>query len=581
MQYFISYQSRRINKKKTAAILHDPRTSFSVLKKLAFENDCNNQTLMLYKKRMARASRLTVYETYRIKNISDKLFDLACNQLCFKKIRSESILDQHGNVYFNNLYSHQQQGVFVYYPSSINNKVDELDILLVKLMKELLQLPNQHHFLFCQNKYQYIWILNNNGSKYSNIDWENMDLNQLINNLPPELIKRMYIENCIEYCIKNNQFTFLKKVLYFAQKMHNQAMAIVWPKYREEHIMMQVKKYIKIVGNHPYFVIKIEQILAELCKSNDFINSNFMTSLFSNKVETFVKQIVIPTLKLNGCKTTKKQNIQFLKQKTSWQCFLCKNINDVTQNVCPHCYKNISYYKLSYGKSIHDHDEQLLSNPLIQCLNPYQAFIANNSRLFNIQKFFGVVSHGRVVIGGVQIKNFVWTFAPFNYQNKDKTIVGVTCDAPGYEKLTILFDEKNALTIRELKIILYELICMWRKDGRYSELLYSTFIQHPVFKTMSGDTIIPSQKDINGDVKYYSVNVFKEFYICKRIRNKYKIHFGKNHCNYQCPFMIKQKLIEKDDNKENNGIVSLVKYCPYANGSIILIIITVMRYWVI
>ena len=504
---------------------------------------------------------------YVMNNISGKLFDLACNQLCFKEIRSESTLDQYGNVYFNNRYSHSQQGVFVYYPP--NNELDlgddELANVSVKLIKELVQLPNQYHFFGGRNKWQCIWILNNNGSMYRNINWENMDLNQLINNLSPQLFE--CIKAVIEYCIKNDQFTFLKKVIYFMQKAEHENIAINWPKCVYEVIMMQVKKYNKILGNHPYFVEKILKMCLKL--SNNFVNNKNIPSIFSKKVEEFVKDI-IPKLKNHCCKTAQQKNIQFLKEKTNWQCFLCKNINDITQDVCPNCYKNKSYYTVPQLHTNPKATQQ--QRPYIECLNPYQPFIENNSTLFNIKKSFGVVKHAPIVV----FKSRNLMFGYFNHQNKEKTIIGVICESRGFKKFTILFHERNALTVGELKIILGEIQSTSQQTGKYNEILYCSLERHPVFKTMSDDTPIPAQRDVNGDVKYYYIDTGDgiEFNLITRIRSKYKIHFGNKHCNYQCPFMIarkkKSQLIKKDDihckNNENTGNIPLFQSCPYVNG---------------
>ena len=167
------------------------------------------------------------------------------------------------------------------------------------------------------------------------------------------------------------------------------------------------------------------------------------------------------------------------------------------------------------------------------------------------------------------------SFSDFKYQNKDGTIIGVTYELPGYKMVSILFDEKNSLTIGELKIIMYELYSMWLGSGEYRELLHCTLESHPIFGTMSDDKLIP--QNINGD--YYFVDRGKDFLTCTRIQRKYVIDFSGKHCNYQCPHMIlkNRKLMKQNNNKnnKNNKNNSQVKFsvdlnpfehCPCFNG---------------
>ena len=235
-------------------------------------------------------------------------------------------------------------------------------------------LPNQHHCFSVSSGNRRIWILNNDGSKYENID------SAPSNFITIEQSDINYITNCIEYCLKNNEFIFLKKIFYFSKKIQNETN--VWPKYQDEYIIMMVKKCNKILGNNKYFVDQIRQIFTTTFGNT--IQSNFM-STFSNIVEQYVKIIAIPILQKQRCKITIEKNIQLLKKQSHWQCFLCKNINLITQNICPYCLKNKLFYTLSikhtnpknplFGKTTHQ--EQSL--PAIHCLNPYQAFISNNS----------------------------------------------------------------------------------------------------------------------------------------------------------------------------------------------------------
>ena len=71
------------------------------------------------------------------------------------------------------------------------------------LTHELLKLPNQYHCFWTAIGNKTIWILNNNGKEYKNIDWKNMDLYTLINDLSQHDAKGL--SSFIEYCINNNQ----------------------------------------------------------------------------------------------------------------------------------------------------------------------------------------------------------------------------------------------------------------------------------------------------------------------------------------------------------------------------------------
>ena len=508
-----------------------------------------------------------------MENISDKLFDLACNQLLLKKLRSEAIASIKSPDKTPNF-----RGVFIYDRSNL----DEWMVLSPQLMFELLLLPNQYHCFFALCGNRGIWILNNNGSEYKKSDihfWEKLNLVKLINCLlSSAMFESINIKNYIEYCVKNNQFIFLKKMFYFLKQIRN-VDPNTWPQYREEYIIMMVKKYNRTLGNNKYFVDQIRQIFKTTLETS-ITPKNFM-SIFSSNVEQYVKNIGKTTLNKHERKITNEKNIQFLKKQSHWQCFLCKNINVITQNICPYCFNNKFLYTLPiththpqdplYGKTTYEKQ----SIPAINCLNPYQPFIASDSTLFNIEKSFGIIEHMPLRVMDPNTKNTKYCktnrFVDFKYQPKDGRIIGVTYEVTGFKRVSILFNANNSLTIGELKIIMYELYSMWMGSGQYRELLHCTLESHPVFGTMSDGTPIP--KNINGD--YYFVK-WKHFIPVTRIKSKFVIKFGQKHCNYQCPFMISknQKLMKQNNNKnsENNKDVKFsadlnpYKHCRYFNG---------------
>ena len=513
-------------------ILHNPQVALAVLQALGFFPSSNNRRLVYnkyYIKLLGFVKTPLLIKVYCLTNISATLFNLAVTQLMVKIV---GVFD-HYNFNFNDSCqcdhdgSHSRDGVFMY---DETNHVTETKNMR-PLISELLQLPNQYHcfrgqFCFGQ-KMIAIWILNNNGHKYDNIDWQNMDLNKLISNfmvMDPSVMKQQIIINCVSYCLKRNELTFLKKIFYFLTNVYQKYRFSSWPLYPDEHIMMQILKYNPNIACNLYFMKKVQDIMSQVarqCKRE--VRPHDMQHLFASKVDALVKDEIIPKFKSILCKKTAEKNIQLLKEKKFWECFICKNKHGIDCLECPQCKQH----------------KTILS------INPYDAFIYLDSSLFNIKKPFGILSHKRVID----------TFSHFEYQNNDNTIIMITCQYEQLIKFSIVFDEKDSLTVSELKVIIYTFFASWihlSVIAKRSQFLDLSFESQPIFSKMEDNEIIPP----SNDMKPYFIDLF-ENKIFQRIEPKYKIRYGKKHCNCQCPFMIATK------NKNKNIDVDPFKDCPY------------------
>ena len=85
---------RSINQKNTAKILENSEAAFNMLHLLGFVSSSSNSNQLLYTNISTAVLDLNwILMIYiQTQNISDKLFDLACNQLLFKNIRHDLFL---------------------------------------------------------------------------------------------------------------------------------------------------------------------------------------------------------------------------------------------------------------------------------------------------------------------------------------------------------------------------------------------------------------------------------------------------------------------------------------------------------
>ena len=527
--------------------MDNPEASLNILTTFGFCTSRYNSNLLIYKQPKHIPSNV-LFRIYCMTHISPKLFNLACNQLYFKVLKpitvkiasvdngilnpGSSINDTNSTRAHNNRYT---AGVFLLDQHSSDIQLDTTK----QLINQLLQLPSQHHcYRGFINKTD-IWILNNNGKEYENIDWKKMDLYKLINNLPSDFHKS--ISNCIQFCVDNNQITFLKKVFYFLTKYHKD-ICCFWTT-TPQLTMIHARRHAKIIGNHGFFIEQIKQLCSRqyaICRNNGTLGS-FLTTL-SNQVDKLVNDEIIPALKLHSHLYSSKHNKDLLKQKKFWTCFICKTNNSIDIYQCQTCLNNQSLYRIKIN-GIH----QFLKNPIITSINPYTTFIKNDSSLFNIDKPFGILKHHRLARK--------INYADFKCQN-DKTIISVICDRR-YDRISILFSSNNSLTIYQLKILVYEWWAYTQGCGKYREMVDFSFNFHrAVFSGLSNNDLIPQTKDM----KPYYIDISQEkMEMHTRICKKYKIQFGKKHCNFQCPFMIvAMKKLENQKSKLNPFI-----HCPY------------------
>ena len=539
--------------KNITRILDNPAPALRILECFGFVPSVKNRRMVyqpLQAKYLQPKTILNIYGSNFTQNISSKLFDLAWNQLLSKKIPSKGFRHNLDSFHYDNYNGNRKVGVFIYQPLKMTNMT--LGKTIVPLLNELLQLPNHQHCYRYRNGGKVIWILNNNGTSYENIDWKNMDWTELIDNLNSHTF--CVILDCIECCIANNQLTFLKKVIYFINKMDIESNK--WPLYLDEFVIMYVKKYKKLLCSHRYFIDQIFKICDKQqmeCQKNDIMKDRAF--LYDTKVDTFVNNEIIPKLKCQLSKKAMETNRNLLKQQRQWRCFLCKNVNKIGEKVCPYCDKNELFHNIKIGGSY----KHFKFDAMVSSLNPYQAFIENESTMFNSNisdKWFGVLEQKRMM-NLTTGESFI---IDFKYQTENKTVISVIYHVKHCKQFNILFDIKNSLTIGELKIILHELRSKLIGCGKYRQLLHVSLEKHDIFGKMMDGDIIPQSKDC----KPYLITD-NDIQFDHRIRDKYKTVFGRTHCNFQCPFMIvaKSNLNSKSNSKSKNVKLDPFKHCPY------------------
>ena len=502
-----------------------------------------------------------IYE--QTKNISDKLFDLACNQLLFKNIHLYLFCVKQfiHNPYRNNNNGDDKCGIFILNRKSIN------PTKIIRLIEELVQLPNQYHCCTFQCGGKWIWVLNNDGIEFKNINchkvtWdellEKMSIHSHVNNSSSSLAKckeeYRFFHHFTQYCINNNQLLFLKKAFYFITKFRREIDE--WPTSWDEYTMLLARRQHinKLIGSRGfrYLIREIEKLV--VITRNESRGKNCVNmSKCSARVDEFVETNIIPELTHRFSEETMEKNIRFLKQQTQWQCFVCFNINHITLDVCQHC------------TNTHKTRKYCVS------LNPYQFFIYNESSLLDIDKQFGLIGHLPTIN---KMKNStrdtiysysddIYNNGSYIHSNYESNIIGIIVHLGDSLRYCIVFYENNALTLGQLKTIIYEMAVS--PCGKFCQLLHVSLYSHKHFGKMKDDDIIRQ----TSNAKPYVVKVVDDVEINYKIRDEYMIHFGGKYCNYQCPYMKSalRKGKVKDDDKSiiinSTVILDPFIHCPY------------------
>ena len=280
---------RIINIKNLSRLLINPQVAFDILQRLGFIPCPNNMYYVYQYELRTVVDPQTLLDLYFMNYISAKLFDLAVNRLRLFYVSKPLQQDT------------DKSGVFVWEgtdPIAMKAKI------IHSLMDELLRLPNQHHCCLAQirlgTKTVSICILNNNGKKYQNIDWQNMDLNKLISDITPyaSILQGRTVVNCIEYCVNTDQLIFLKKLIYVLTNSISKA--FTWPQYNDEYIMTLLKKYKydrKLVNN-PYFV---DNFIRVLCKVEGECSKACNFTHLQSTLDKLIKENVTPKAKSRLC----------------------------------------------------------------------------------------------------------------------------------------------------------------------------------------------------------------------------------------------------------------------------------------
>ena len=544
--------------------MEDPSTAFMILQKLGFELN-NNCRRLIYKRSRRTNATLTstlleIKSLYTMYNISPRLFDLACNQLMLKTIAINCKSNIDSAKISIGQYQHtkqrtKQRAIFTHSLSIASNpNTNSAKKHFESLINALLQLPNQYHVCyFSSSTFNLgIYILNNSGEEYEDIDWVNMDFNDLMNdkNIRPIIIQTLWnLTNpyVIKHCLKNGEYIFVKKIIYFAKKFFNEL--DIWPNSIQEYIMMQVRRHRRIVdkGSSYYFIEIIEKrilpyVYNKCCRGN---NIHKILSIFSAAVDQFVENVVKPTINSSKIIEQKKKAVESKLENQQWTCFICQSKNIITSRSCTNCLKNVALVTM-----------ELKSGAV--SMNPYFPLDYKKSLLefFNIDKPFGLL------------------FATDNearceYQNKENAVINVLCRIEKHSKFCVLFDKDNSLTVGELKSIINDVRKKWSRDETYNELVHSCFKSSHCFGKMCENVIIPQKTNRQP----YLVDVIKDMVLFSKTRKDYIIHFGNKHYQYQCPDMIRAKLANKknndDSNSKNDDVEidhDLFKRCPYIEG---------------
>ena len=150
--------------------MDNPDEAFIVMQKLGFELSTNKQRLIFKGKINCT---LGIAGIYALDNFSSQLFDLAWNQC---GLRQEAMKKLNCTYHYKDEAS--QHCIFAYDCRMIESQKASFKML----ESALIELPYQHNCfaVYYSGNGTLYWILNNNGKKYQNIDWENMDLNKLM-----------------------------------------------------------------------------------------------------------------------------------------------------------------------------------------------------------------------------------------------------------------------------------------------------------------------------------------------------------------------------------------------------------------
>lgn len=226
-------------------ILENTQDCLKILEMFGFSFTSNKHLLSYNLLKRNRVTSDEIVPMFAANNFSDKLFDIACRKLFLNKCSMKARIFPKVNKYFSvdSLIKHNsnnkngtntKRGVYCFgdvdddcNPTSSYTLSNGLCIDnywntngWISLINELLLLPNHHH-CFClrmrwkKHNFQ-LYILNNNGTYYKNIDWNRITIDQLQDNLTPADIS--IASYYIEYCKSNNLNLYLKKILYFMAK---------------------------------------------------------------------------------------------------------------------------------------------------------------------------------------------------------------------------------------------------------------------------------------------------------------------------------------------------------------------------
>lgn len=575
----IVYCDRTLNVKNLSKILNNPEQSLNILKLFGFVSITKKNSTQRYLKYQPSEAlhTTTILQVYALDNISCKLFHLAWNLLLCSPTRRYIFEDQikaHLKQLRSNNYNNISidcKPVGVYCISFDVTKPSQHMAALCSLTLELLNLPNQHYCKCltikqlkidadedecirdeCNDKCTLIYILDNNGSEYKSIDWNKMDFESLISDMP-DVVRQSYVE-CKRTLITKPQNKydnrdearkeqFIKKVAYFGNKFSSKLSAFSgnymsdrgsfstrysgWPRYFEELIMREIRKYPTILyrdlalrmcvkmaafynqvfwqkyGNnapldetHEYFYRSqhATQLIQASITQQDL-------ELFSSKVKRWVKTIVQP--RLNHHNTNERVCEKMLNGKYNWKCFLCNHITSENIEMCDKCSKNETN---RWG---------LIS------LNPFFYPKKNKSKTFCVKKPFGLIYQKSTV-----------NISTDRYLAKLKNkYITITFDASSNVRFIIVCEKQEynkILTVGDLKSILFEcvLAIVYPKNSSYYEYSANSFglKKHTLFSQFTDDDVLAVDRKTHCYHIDFMSHCQGEFF--PLIRWKHKIHFG-------------------------------------------------------
>ena len=546
------------------AILEEPQKCVVILQTLGFKKSCNNNRLLYTDIGKEILTADYIIEIYQLQGISVKLFNLSCKQLLLRTSIEKALLIKEKRI------MSKPKGVHVLQLVDTKSNQFKVDKGTLQLVWELLLLPNNKHCYGAKisGPNDIIYILNNNGTQFlkTNIDWNKLTIDDLCTNIA--IVNgdetRISTNLLIEYCCKYNQIDYLQKVFYFLNKIihdkdftHTQkknktypVSNIQYPKCLFETVIWQLewlknkkingKNYGTLLNNylHSQHIIDLAETISNAPEvlGDSFSMKNLCIYTENYVVNVIIRQIKDKIKKMQKLRKLKKlNNMNIPLQQQKWNCLLCNRIHDNTIDVCPtkhvHMYNNVQD---TFRACASEHGLSL------RCMNPFRYAINNESETFDVKKPFGIIKSNCHCANNNCTINFL--------TNLNLNINSISCEFGRYslhERMTIIYYKNDALSIGELKEILFEYEGILHKNWNQMECQFMYFHKEHIFGNMLDEDLIISMDN----TQHFKINYFNDLNRKFGVRKQYKILFSKETDHYKkcqkklCPFVKQAKRV--------------------------------------